>query len=61
MTTEKQPPANEDEAHFDDEGSAIGRPEPVGTEKTETGYEVPIPTRSEFFRNLRRASRSSKE
>jgi hypothetical protein len=61
MSEPKQPPpANEDEARFDDEASAVGPPEPTETETTETGYEVPIPKRDDFFRNLIRAARGQR-
>jgi hypothetical protein len=64
MTEKPQPtlPADEDEARFDDEGSAVGHPEPVEDEplkqKTKTGAEIPVPKRDEFFKNLKRASRT---
>jgi hypothetical protein len=64
VSEKKQPPlpADDEEARFDDEGSAVGSPEPVAdespkTEKTKTGYEVPIPKREEFFHNLKKASK----
>ena len=45
------PPADDDEARFDDEGSAVGRSEPDETEqpkqKTKTGAEIPVPKRDE--------------
>lgn len=62
MTEKKQPPlpADDDEARFDDEGSAVGSPEPAETErpkqKTKTGAEILVPKRGEFFGNLKRAS-----
>jgi len=41
------PPADDDEARFDDEGSAVGHPEPdESTQEAETGAEVPAPKRS---------------
>jgi hypothetical protein len=66
MSEKPQPPlpADDDEARFDDEGSAIGHPEPDETErpkqKTKIGAEIPVPKRGEFFDNLKRASRAEK-
>jgi hypothetical protein len=65
MREEKQPPlpADDEEARFDDEGSAVGTPEPAETEpkqKTKTGAEIPIPKRGEFFKNLNKVSRPPK-
>jgi hypothetical protein len=64
MTEKPQPPlpADDEEARFDDEGSAVGSPEPAETEpkqkqKTKTGAEIPVPKRGEFFENLKRASK----
>jgi hypothetical protein len=61
MTEKKQPPlpADDDEARFDEEGSAVGSPKPAETEpkqKTKTGAEIPVPKRGEFLDNLKRAS-----
>jgi len=42
------PPADDDEARFDDEGSAVGHPEPdESKQKTKTGAEIPEPKRDE--------------
>jgi hypothetical protein len=63
MTEKPHPPlpADDDEARFDDEGSAIGHPEPDETErpkqKTKTGAEIPVPKRGEFLENLDKATR----
>jgi hypothetical protein len=63
MTEKPQPPlpADDDEARFDDEGSAIDHPEPAETEqptqKTKTGAEIPVPKRGEFYKDLGRASK----
>lgn len=35
--------------------------EPPKTEKTKTGYEVPIPTREEFFKNLAKTAQPNRE
>ena len=59
MSEKPQPPANDDEARMDDEGSAVGHPEPAETErkqKTKTGVEIPVPKRGQFYKNLKRAS-----
>jgi hypothetical protein len=66
MTEKKQPPlpATDDEARFDDEGSAVGTPEPAETEpkqKTKTGVEIPDPKRGEFFKNLKRVTTSERD
>lgn len=64
MTERKQPPlpADEGEARFDDEGSAVEHPEPVqnkpAKQKTKTGAEIPVPKRGEFYGNLNKASRA---
>jgi hypothetical protein len=65
MTVEKQPPlpADDEEARFDDEGSAVGSPKPVEDDpkqKTKTGAEIPVPKRGEFFKNLDKASKPAK-
>ena len=58
MTEKKQPPlpADDKEARFDDEGSAVGSPEPVEDEplkqKTEKGLEIPVPKRDDVERDL---------
>jgi hypothetical protein len=63
MSDKPQPPlpADDDEARFDDEGSAVGHPEPAETEepkqKTKTGAEIPVPKRGEFYKNLGKASK----
>ena len=62
MTEKPQPPspADDDEARFDDEGSAIDHPEPSETEpkqKTKTGAEIPVPRRGEFYENLKKTAR----
>jgi hypothetical protein len=65
MSEKPQPPlpADDDEARFDEEGSAVGSPEPAETEpkqKTKTGAEIPVPKRGEFFGNLEKVSRPPK-
>jgi hypothetical protein len=59
MTEKPQPPlpADDDEARFDDEGSAVGSPEPVEDEpppkqRTKMGVEIPIPKRADVERDL---------
>jgi hypothetical protein len=58
MSEEKQPPlpADDEEARFDEEGSAVGSPEPAETDpptqRTEKGVEIPVPKRSEVERDL---------
>jgi hypothetical protein len=58
MTEKPQPPlpADDEEARFDDEGSAVGHPEPVEDDppkqKTKTGVEIPIPKRADVERDL---------
>jgi hypothetical protein len=65
MSEKQQPPlpADDDEARFDDEGSAIGHPEPDETEHPKqktTGAEMPVPKRGELYENLSRVSRPPK-
>jgi hypothetical protein len=58
VTEKKQPPlpADDEEARFDDEGSAVGRPEPIEDEqpkqRTKTGVEIPVPKRADVARDL---------
>jgi hypothetical protein len=62
MIEKPQPPlpADDEEARFDEEGSAVGHPEPAETERpnqrTKTGAEIPVPKRGEFYENLKRAA-----
>lgn len=57
VTTKRQPPVDGDEARFDDEGSAIGRPEPGDTDETDTGGEAPSPKRDDAFGRQIKAAR----
>ena len=59
MRDKPQPPAGDDEARFDDEGSAIGHPEPNEAERSQqkTGAETPVPKRGGFLENLKRSSK----
>jgi hypothetical protein len=54
-------PADESEARFDDEGSAIGHPQPDETkrskQKTKTGAEIPVSERGESYKNRGKANK----
>jgi hypothetical protein len=54
-------PADESEARFDDEGSAIGHPQPDETkrskQKAKTGAEIPVPERGESNKNRGKANK----
>jgi len=53
MGEKPQPPAptDDDEARFDDEGSAVGHPEPDESKQTtKAGAEIPVPKRREASR-----------
>lgn len=54
-------PADESEARFDDEGSAIGHPEPDETKRSKqnakTGAEIPVPVRGEFYKSRAKANK----
>jgi hypothetical protein len=54
-------PADESEARFDDEGSAIGHPQPDETkrskQKAKTGAEIPVSERGEFYKNRGKANK----
>jgi hypothetical protein len=54
-------PADESEARFDDEGSAIGHPQPDETKRskqtTKTGAEIPVSERGEFYKNRGKANK----
>jgi hypothetical protein len=60
MRDKPQPPAGDDEARFDDEGSAIGHPEPNEAERSQQkdgdGCRDPVPKRG-GFENLKRSSK----
>jgi len=57
MSEKLQPPLPAD----DDEGSAVWRPEPAETkrlkQKTNTGADILVPKRGEFYKNLSKASK----
>ena len=60
MTSEQQPPVDDDEARLDDESGAAGRPEPVETaslEDTRAGHQDASPKRDNSFRDLIKAAR----
>lgn len=60
VTLDTQPPVDDDEARFDDESSAVGRPEPVETaalEATSRSREEPASKHDGSFRSLIRAAR----
>jgi len=47
-TPQPAPPADDDEARFDDEGSAVGHPEPdESKQKMKTGAVIPVPKRDQ--------------
>jgi hypothetical protein len=60
MSEKPPPPANDDEARMDDEGSAVDHPEPAESEpkqKTKAGVEIPVSKRGEFYEKLGRDSK----
>jgi hypothetical protein len=60
VSEKPQPPANDDEARMDDEGSAVDHPEPAQTEpkqKTKRDAEISVSKRGEFYEKLSRDSK----
>lgn len=60
MPEQSHPPPPDDEARFDDEGSAVGKPEPAADDKTAAEHGMLSPKRGGAFRNLINALRGKR-